>query len=110
MNNVQDAAPTMELLRWKMRGDRFEIQGQNEMVHPRRGKSGSGFEVVLPEPAFEGVKVEYGKGAYCTEQVKTALHFDSEGESVIQLTYATSSEWDDKQAMYVTCVSQREKV
>ena len=107
---MQDAAPTMELLRWKMRGDRFEIQGQNEMVHPRRGKSGSGFEVDLPEPAFEGVKVEYGKGAYCTEQVKTALHFDSEGESVIQLTYATSSEWDDKQAMYVTCVSQREKV
>ena len=100
----------MQLLRWKMRGDRFEIQGENEVIHPRRGKAGSGFEVVLPEPTFEGVKVQYGKGVYSTEQVKTNLRFDSDGDSVIQLTYATSSEWDERQAMYATCLFQREKL
>jgi hypothetical protein len=97
---TQDDSPTMQLLRWKMRGDRFEIQGDSGVIHPRRAKAGSGFEVVLPEPAFEGINVEYGKGVYSTEQIKTTLNFDSSGESVIQLSYASSSEWNDKQAMY----------
>lgn len=62
---TQDAAPTMNLLRWKMRGDRFEIVGECEVVAPAKPKgSKDGFEVVLPEPSFEGVAVEYGKGQY----------------------------------------------
>jgi hypothetical protein len=100
MREPQDSDPTMELLRWKMRGDRFEIQKDNEVVRPNRAKAGSGFEVVLPEPTFEGITVEYGKGVYSVEQVKTTLKFDSDGDSIIQLSYATSSEWDDRQAMY----------
>ncbi len=90
----------MELLRWKIRGDRFEIQKDNEIIHPRRAKAASGFEVVLPEPTFEGVTVEYGNGVYSTEQVKTTLKFESSGDSIIQMSYASSNEWNERDAMY----------
>jgi hypothetical protein len=94
----------MELLRWKMRGDRFEVLKDNEMIFPRTTrKVGSGFEVVLPEPTVEGVQVEYGKGVYAAEQVKPTLSFDSVGESVIQISYAKSgdNQWNERQATYV---------
>jgi hypothetical protein len=91
----------MQLLRWKMRGDRFEIVSECEVILPPKPKaSKDGFEVVLPEPSFEGVTVEYGKGQYMLQQVQPTLKFDSAGESDIQLSYATSSEWDIKQATY----------